>query len=29
MNFEKYMIITNAGIVSGVWITFIYIVSQG
>ena len=29
MNFEKFMMITNAGIVSGVWITFIYIVSQG
>ena len=29
MNFEKYMMITNAGIVSGVWVTLIYIVSQG
>ena len=29
MNFEKFMMITNAGIVSGVWITLIYIVSQG
>jgi hypothetical protein len=29
MNFEKYMVITNAGIVSGVWVTLIYIVSQG
>ena len=28
-NFEKFMMITNAGIVSGVWITFIYIISQG
>ena len=27
--FEKFMVITNAGIVSGVWITLIYIVSQG
>ena len=29
MNFEKFMMITNAGIVSGVWVTLIYIVSQG
>jgi len=29
MNFEKFMMITNSGIVSGVWITFIYIVRQG
>ena len=28
-NFEKVMVVTNAGIVSGVWITLIYIVSQG
>ena len=28
-NFEKFMMITNAGIVSGVWVTLIYIVSQG
>jgi len=27
MNFEKFMMITNAGIVSGVWITLIYIVA--
>ena len=29
MDFEKFMMITNAGIVSGVWVTLIYIVSQG
>ena len=29
MNFEKFMMITNTAIASGVWITFIYIVSQG
>ena len=28
-SFEKFMMITNAGIVSGVWVTLIYIVSQG
>ena len=28
-NFEKFMVVTNAGIVSGVLITLIYIVSQG
>ena len=28
-NFEKFMMITNAGIVSGVWVTLIYIISQG
>jgi len=27
MDFEKFMMITNAGIVSGVWITLIYIVA--
>ena len=27
MNFEKFMMITNAGIVSGVWVTLIYIVA--
>ena len=27
MTFEKFMMITNAGIVSGVWITLIYIVA--
>ena len=29
MKFETFMMITNTGIVSGVWITFIYLVSQG
>ena len=29
MDFEKFMMITNAGIVSGVWVTLIYIISQG
>ena len=29
MKFETFMKITNAGIVSGVWITLIYLVSQG
>jgi len=27
MDFEKFMMITNAGIVSGVWVTLIYIVA--
>ena len=28
-NFEKFMMITNTAIASGVWVTLIYIVSQG
>ena len=27
MDFVKFMMITNAGIVSGVWVTLIYIVA--
>ena len=27
MDFEKFMMITNAGIGSGVWVTLIYIVA--
>ena len=27
MSFETFMMITNAGIVSGVWVTFIYVVN--
>ena len=27
MDFEKFMMITNAGIVSGEWVTLIYIVA--
>jgi hypothetical protein len=29
MTFEQFMMITNVGIVTGVWSTLIYIVSQG
>jgi hypothetical protein len=29
MTFEKYMMITNTAIASGVWVTLIYIISQG
>ena len=29
MSFETFMMITNTAIASGVWVTLIYIVSQG